>query len=117
MALPDNSTVTMVNPPPLVIGLDCSTSACKAVAWDCRGNAVARGYSPLSLITPQPTWHEQSADSWWTATVQALRQVVSQVDGRRLRALCIAHQRETFVPVDAQGRAVDQRHSLDGQAG
>jgi len=88
----------------LVIGLDCSTSACKAVVWDCHGNAIAKGACSLSLITPQPTWHEQSAESWWTATVQALRQAVSQVDSKRLRALCIAHQRETFVPVDEQGQ-------------
>jgi sugar (pentulose or hexulose) kinase len=89
---------------PLVIGLDCSTSACKAIVWDCRGNAVARGYSSLSLITPQPTWHEQSAESWWTSMVEATRQAVSQVDGSLLKALCIAHQRETFVPVDEQGQ-------------
>jgi sugar (pentulose or hexulose) kinase len=56
------------------------------------------------MITPQPGWHEQPAESWWTATVQAIRQAVSQVDSRRLRALCIAHQRETFVPVDEQGQ-------------
>lgn len=86
------------------MGLDCSTSACKAVVWDCRGEAVGRGYAPLATETPQPGWHEQPAESWWTATVQAIRQAVSQVDSGRLRALCIAHQRETFVPVDAQGR-------------
>ena len=93
----------MTDPSSLVIGLDCSTSACKAVVWDLRGNAIAKGYSPLSLVSPQPTWYEQPAESWWTGTVQALRQAVTQVDGRRLRALCIAHQRETFVPVDEQG--------------
>ena len=89
---------------PLVLGLDCSTSACKAVVWDCRGNAVAKGYSPLSMCTPQPGWHEQPAEDWWTAAVQAIRQAVSRVEVGRLVALCIAHQRETFVPVDEQGR-------------
>jgi sugar (pentulose or hexulose) kinase len=94
----------MTNLSSLVIGLDCSTSACKAVVWDCRGNAIAKGHSSLALITPQPGWHEQSAESWWASTIQAIRQAVSQVDSRRLRALCIAHQRETFVPVDEQGQ-------------
>ena len=94
----------MTNPSSLVIGLDCSTSACKAVVWDLRGNAIAKGHSSLSLITPQPGWHEQSAESWWTSTTQAIRQAVSQVDSRQLKALCIAHQRETFVPVDEQGQ-------------
>ena len=35
---------------------------------------------------------------------QAIRQAVSQVDGGRLKALCIAHQRETFVPLDEHDR-------------
>ncbi len=89
---------------PLVLGLDCSTSASKAVVWGCRGNAISDGYCPLTLSTPHPGWHEQSAEAWWTATAQAIRQAVSGVDAGRLRALCIAHQRETFVPVDEQGR-------------
>lgn len=94
----------MDNSSPLFIGLDCSTSACKAVVWDCRGSAVAKGYHPLSLITPRPTWHEQPAEDWRTATREAIRQAVSGVDRGRLKALCIAHQRETFVPVDERGR-------------
>ena len=38
------------------------------------------------------------------STVQAIRQAVSQVDSKRVMALCIAHQRETFVPVDEHGQ-------------
>ncbi|MBN1887582.1 MAG: hypothetical protein JW850_06315 [Thermoflexales bacterium] len=90
--------------PGVVIGLDCSTTACKAVVWDYHGNALAMGASPLSLITPQATWYEQPAESWWMATVQALRQAVAKIDARQVKALCIAHQRESFVPVDEQGR-------------
>jgi len=88
----------------LVIGVDCSTTAAKAVVWDSSGNAVAQGYSPLPLLTPQPGWHEQPADSWWTTTAQALRQAVSQVDARRLRAFPSPHSRRPLVPVDAQGQ-------------
>jgi sugar (pentulose or hexulose) kinase len=89
---------------PLVLGLDCSTTACKAVVWDCHGNALAKGFFALELLGPQPGWHEQRAELWWTATVQAIRQAVCQVDAARIKALCITHQRETFVPVDEQGR-------------
>ena len=42
--------------------------------------------------------------SWWVSMTYAIRQAVSQVDGRRLKALCIAHQRETFVPLDEHDR-------------
>jgi sugar (pentulose or hexulose) kinase len=91
---------------PLVIGIDCGTSACKALIWDPSGNLLARGTAALPLITPRPGWHEQSAASWWDAAVLALRQAASQVDSRRLKALCIAHQRETFVTVDELGRPI-----------
>ncbi len=41
----------MKNLSSIVIGLDCGTSTCKAVVWDCRGNAIAKGYGSLSLMT------------------------------------------------------------------
>jgi sugar (pentulose or hexulose) kinase len=95
----------MNNPPsPLLLGLDSSTTACKAILWDASGNLVANCVVRLPVDTPQPGWHEQSADSWWAATVQSLRQVAAQVNPRRLKALCISHQRETFVPVDESGQ-------------
>jgi sugar (pentulose or hexulose) kinase len=94
----------MREPSPLVVGLDCSTTACKAIVWDCLGRSIRRGYSSLALLAPQPTWHEQPAESWWESMTHAIRQAVSQVDGRRLKALCIAHQRETFVPLDEHDR-------------
>jgi sugar (pentulose or hexulose) kinase len=85
---------------PLVVGLDCSTTACKAIVWDCRGRPIARGSSSLALLAPQPAWHEQPAESWWASMTEALRQAASQIEAGRLKALCIAHQRETFVPLD-----------------
>ncbi len=87
----------------LVIGIDCSTTASKAIVWDMQGAAVAEGRCTIPLLMPQPAWHEQPAESWWTATAQALREAVSQIEPRRLAALCITHQRETFVPVDRNG--------------
>ena len=34
---------------PLVIGIDCSTTACKAIAWDAAGQAVAEGRATYDL--------------------------------------------------------------------
>jgi xylulokinase len=96
--------MTMPGSSPLVLGIDSSTTACKAAVWDCRGNAVAEGSSPIPMRTPQPTWHEQSAEDWWTAMVKAVRRAVGRAEAGRLAAMSIAHQRETFVPVDADGR-------------
>ena len=88
----------------LIIGLDSSTTACKALIWDVAGELVAEGRSPIPLEQPRPAWHEQPAETWWTAACTALRAATAQVDKNRLAGLCISPQRETFVPVDTQGR-------------
>ncbi len=85
----------------LVLGLDSSTSACKAIVWDVRGKIIAEGRAPLAVDMPHPGWHEQSAEDWWQAAIVAIRKSVVQIDPRRLAALSVAHQRESFVPLDA----------------
>ncbi|MCB9161299.1 MAG: hypothetical protein H6644_15900 [Caldilineaceae bacterium] len=88
----------------LVISIDSSTTACKAIAWDRAGNAVAEGRASYPMLQPQPTWGEQDAEDWWRSTCTALRECAAQVDASKIEALGITHQRESFVPVDADGR-------------
>ncbi len=88
----------------LVVSLDCGTSACKAIIWDQQGSIMAEGRANLPLLEPHPLWYEQPAEAWWQSASQALGQAASQVDSSRLAAICITHQRETFVPVDKHGR-------------
>ncbi|MEJ7872867.1 MAG: FGGY-family carbohydrate kinase [Rubrobacteraceae bacterium] len=80
-----------------VIGIDCSTTATKAVVWDSRGNTVAEGRATFSLSSPHPDWGEQSAEDWWRSSKEALREAAQSVDQRRIGAIGITHQRETFV--------------------
>jgi sugar (pentulose or hexulose) kinase len=87
----------------LVLGIDCSTTASKAVAWDAQGQIVAEGRAPLELLAPHSGWGEQRATDWRDATVAAIRQVLSAVDAGRIAAVCVTHQRETFVPVREDG--------------
>ena len=88
----------------LVIGIDCSTTAAKAVVIDADGQTVATGYVPLQTTSPRPGWHEQDAETWWAATTAAVRQAVSS-SGRAadIAAICITHQRESFVCLDETG--------------
>ncbi len=37
-----------------VIGIDCSTSASKAIVWDKDGNCIAEGRSEIPLLVPKP---------------------------------------------------------------
>ncbi len=87
----------------LSLGIDSSTTACKVVVWDTSGRTISSGKAALSVQLPQPGWHEQAAESWWRALVRALRQALRGVNSARLAGLAIAHQRESFVPVDESG--------------
>ncbi|MBA3874059.1 MAG: xylulose kinase, partial [Anaerolineae bacterium] len=84
----------------LVIGVDSSTTAVKAIAWDKRGKIVAQSRATFEMISPQPNWYEQRADDWWTSLCQVLRNLTAQISVNRVAALCVTTQRETFVPVD-----------------
>ena len=87
----------------LVLGIDASTTAVKAIVWDEHGAEIARGTAPVALNNPEPLGWEQDAEWWWTATVSAVRDVVAQVDIKRLAGLCVTHQRETVVVTDRSG--------------
>lgn len=87
----------------LVIGIDSSTTACKAIAWGCTGRAVAEGRATYELLQPKPNWYEQDAEAWWGGMCDALRVLIDQIDPSRVEAVCITHQRESFVPVDRHG--------------
>src|SRR5664279_3145211 len=91
----------------LVIAVDCSTTAAKAVIHDRAGQVAAQAARPLRTLQPSPAWHEQDAEQWWTATQGAIAEAVEAlVDPGRVRALCITHQRESFVCLDSGGRAL-----------
>lgn len=90
----------------LVIGIDCSTTAAKAVVWDRHGRAVAEGRVPISRTAPHPGWGEQDPIDWWRAVVTATETASRQVDAKRIASLCVTHQRETFVCLDADGAAI-----------
>src|SRR4051812_45233739 len=80
----------------LVIGIDSSTSATKAIAWDRQGRAVAEGRAPIAMSNPAPGYFEQEPADWWRSTMQALKDVTAQVAPERIAAIGISNQRETF---------------------
>ena len=90
----------------LVIGLDCSTTSVKAIAFDRHGKIAAEAHEPIRLMSPQPNYYEQDPDHWWTAARRSLKTVTRSVDAARSIALSISNQRETFVPLDAKGKAL-----------
>lgn len=90
----------------LVLGLDCSTTAAKAVVWTLDGASLSVGRSAFTHSARHPGWGEQDPVDWWNATVQAIGYACRQIDPSRLAAISITHQRETFVCLDKDDHAL-----------
>jgi xylulokinase len=94
------------NSHPLVIAVDCSTSAAKAVVADETGRVIAAGHAGLRTHQPQAGFHEQDATAWLQATTDAVSGAVAALptaERARIAALSITHQRESFVLLDEAG--------------
>jgi xylulokinase len=90
--------------PDLVVGIDSSTTATKAIAFDRRGRAVAEGRAAIPLSNPKPGWFEQDAGDWTKAMAASLRQLTRKIPAQRIAALAISNQRESFAQFDSRGR-------------
>ncbi len=89
-----------------VIGIDCSTTGIKAIAINKDGKIKAEARASLSLHSPQPNYYEQNPNDWWTATQIVLRSITKQINSKKIVALAISNQRETFVPLDVNGNHI-----------
>ncbi len=98
----------MGNAKDVVIGIDSSTTATKAIGWTHAGAVAGVGRCSIPLDSPGPNRYEQDPEDWWSSATTALRQLLRQVSPERIAALAISNQRETFVPLDAKGRPVRQ---------
>jgi sugar (pentulose or hexulose) kinase len=93
-------------PERLVIGLDSSTQSTKAVLWDCMGNMVGKGGSPILTSNRRRDFFEQDPADWWRSCCEALRECLRGVDATKIDAMAIAHQRETVAFLDEKGQSL-----------
>ena len=84
---------------PLVLALDQSTSATKALLFDESGRTIDRESREHKQIYPQPGWVEHDAEEIWQNTLTTLRAVTQRQAARLSEVVClsITNQRETIV--------------------
>jgi xylulokinase len=100
-----------------VIGLDCSTTTVKALAFDRDGNVLAEGRAAVPFGPDADGRFEQNPEEWWHACCGALAELASKLPGARIAAMAVANQRETIAPLDAAFKPVRKAILwLDGRA-
>ena len=85
----------------LFLGLDVGTSSVKAILVSAVGEVAAAASMPLTLQTPEPGWAEQDPETWWVASVKAIRELVTKAPrGARIAAVGISGQMHSSVFLD-----------------
>ena len=86
----------------LILAIDQSTSATKAVIFDARGKVLDKASKTHRQIYPQPGWVEHDAEEIWKNVLAAVREIAKRNPKTisKLAGLSIANQRETVVVFD-----------------
>jgi xylulokinase len=62
------------------MGIDLGTSGVRVALMDTNGTLVGLAHRPYPLQHPLPNWTEQDPEAWWSATREALRDVLLSTD-------------------------------------
>ena len=86
----------------MILALDQSTSATKAVLFDARGKVLDKASRNHRQIYPQPGWVEHDAGEIWTNVVAVVGEIAkrNRTKLNKLAALSITNQRETVLVFD-----------------
>ncbi len=88
------------------MAVDASTTSVRTIIFDASGRSVASGRATLKVTRIGRDGYEQDAESWWTGLCISVRGALAELPEHRkddLVALCIAHQRESFVVTNSVG--------------
>src|ERR1043165_2491733 len=87
---------------PLLLAIDQSTSASKALLFDARGSVLDQASREHRQHYPQSGWVEHDAEEIWQNVVAVAREILGRQSARlgELAGLSLTNQRETFVVFD-----------------
>jgi glycerol kinase len=93
----------------LILAIDQSTSATKAVLFDGQGAVLDKAVREHRQSYPRPGWVEHDAEEIWQNVLGVIAEIAARSDLASLAGLSIANQRETVVAFDrATGRPLHQ---------
>ena len=88
----------------LILAIDQSTSATKAILFDARGNVLDKASRNHRQIYPQPGWVEHDAEEIWKNVLAVIGEIAkhNRAQLAKLAALSITNQRETVLVFDCK---------------
>ncbi len=82
-----------------LLGLDIGTSGVKTLLISLEGKIISNKTTSYPLATLHPGWAEQSPYDWWEATVNAIKEIVSNayIDTNQIKGISLSGQMHSSV--------------------
>lgn len=90
-----------------LMGLDIGTTGTKATVFSIDGKALSSAYREYPLHHPHPGWIELDPEEVWRNVAQAVCEAAAAAKGDPVEALAISVLGEAAVPVDRDGKVLD----------
>ncbi len=87
----------------LLLSVDLGTESVRAAVLTAAGTIRRSARREFALHSPRPGWAEQDPATWWSATVEAIREVLAAETRDDVRAIGICGQMHGPVPVARDG--------------
>jgi xylulokinase len=98
------ATLSQPMKPEYLLAIDLGTSGVKAGAFDLEGEIIGSAKEVFPTKSPRPGHVEQNPQDWWTACIQAIRQVAPR--GSRCHAICVTGMAPTLICMDERGQVL-----------
>ncbi len=82
------------------VGIDLGTSSVKVLLLDSNGNIVSTVTKEYPLYFPQDGWSEQNPEDWYCRTVEALKELLSDIDAKSVCSFSFSGQMHGLVLLD-----------------
>lgn len=88
------------------MGIDIGTSGVKVLLIDEKGEVINKGEEEYPLYTPYPGWTEQDPQEWWSATKNAIKKAIKNVDSSEIKGIGLTGQMHGSVFLDEAGNVI-----------
>ncbi|RLF03180.1 MAG: hypothetical protein DRJ59_01460 [Thermoprotei archaeon] len=86
-----------------LMGLDIGTTGTKAIVIDEEGRIISRGYREYKLYHRKPIYSELDPKEVWDGIKGAIKDALTGIDSRNVKAVGVSALGEAFMPVSKSG--------------
>ena len=88
------------------VGIDLGTSSVKVLLLSDEGKTVASVTREYPLYFPHSGWSEQNPEDWYNQTIDALRELLKDIDRESVRSFSFSGQMHGLVMLDSDDKVI-----------